>query len=88
MRDDSQSRSCRPSQKLSNGSWMYRRIIGIRLVITLVGIALVFIAVVGAGAVAERNARGALTRQFEGRLLAEARHLAVASSASLLWSRP
>ncbi|MCK4774681.1 MAG: HAMP domain-containing protein, partial [Candidatus Krumholzibacteria bacterium] len=61
-----------------------RRVVSMRLIVTLVAVGLVVVAVVGAGTVAERNAREALMREVQGRLVLEARNLALLSSSALL----
>jgi serine phosphatase RsbU (regulator of sigma subunit)/anti-sigma regulatory factor (Ser/Thr protein kinase) len=65
-----------------------RRVIGMRLVVTSTAVALITAAVLGMGAVAERQSRRALAREVEARLLLEARHLALSSAGALLSDLP
>lgn len=63
-------------------------VIGMRLIVTAVAVLLITGAVIGVGSVAERNARLALTKELETRLVLEARNLANASSGALLSEFP
>jgi sigma-B regulation protein RsbU (phosphoserine phosphatase) len=64
------------------------RVIGMRLIVTTVAVLLITSAVIGAGSVAERNARIVLTEELEIRLILEARSLGKASSGALLSEFP
>jgi serine phosphatase RsbU (regulator of sigma subunit)/anti-sigma regulatory factor (Ser/Thr protein kinase) len=59
-----------------------------RVVVITVTVAIVAAAVVLVGAVAEHNSRRALLREAEGRLLLEARHLALSGAGALLTDLP
>lgn len=60
----------------------------IRWIVTFTSVALIAAAVLAMAIVSERNARSALTREIEGRLLLQARHLALAGSDALLSDFP
>ena len=64
------------------------RVFSMRFIVTAVAVAMVTGAVVGAGAVAERQARRALTSELETRLVLEARNLALMSAPALLTEFP
>ena len=64
------------------------RVLGIRWIVTLVAVGLTAAVVLSVGAVAERNARRALTSELTSRLLLEARNLALTSSGVLLSDFP
>jgi serine phosphatase RsbU (regulator of sigma subunit)/anti-sigma regulatory factor (Ser/Thr protein kinase) len=59
-----------------------------RWIVSGAAIALTTVSVIGVGAVAERNARAALGRELQNRLLLAARNLALASSGALLSDFP
>lgn len=61
-----------------------RAVISIRVIVTSVALAITCGSMLGVGAVAERNARRALTGEVEARLFLEARNLASASAPALL----
>jgi serine phosphatase RsbU (regulator of sigma subunit)/anti-sigma regulatory factor (Ser/Thr protein kinase) len=65
-----------------------RKVISIRWIVSGAAVALTAISVAGMGLFAERNARLALTRELEARLVLEARNLALASSGALLSEFP
>ena len=65
-----------------------KRIISIRWIVTSAAVLLTAVAVLSVGAVAERNARIALTGEIESRLLLLARNLALTSSGALLGDFP
>ena len=65
-----------------------RRVISIRWIVTGAAVFLMATTVLGVGGFAERNARQALIRELETRLLLEARNLALASSGALLSDFP
>jgi serine phosphatase RsbU (regulator of sigma subunit)/anti-sigma regulatory factor (Ser/Thr protein kinase) len=64
------------------------RVFSMRLIVSAVGVLLVSAAVIGAGAVSERNARRALTQALETRLVLEARNLSTIASNALLTDFP
>lgn len=61
-----------------------RRVLSIRLIVTAAAVLLTTTAVLSVGAISERQAREALTREIEARLLLQARNLALTSSQALL----
>ena len=65
-----------------------RTVISIRIVVTSVALAITTGAMLGVGAVAERNARRALTSEVEARLFLEARNLARTATPVLLAEFP
>jgi serine phosphatase RsbU (regulator of sigma subunit)/anti-sigma regulatory factor (Ser/Thr protein kinase) len=65
-----------------------RSVLSIRWIATTVAVVLTVTAVLGVGAVSERNARAALGREIRTRLLLEARSLATSSSGALLSDYP
>ncbi|HMB68233.1 MAG TPA: hypothetical protein VKU85_02940, partial [bacterium] len=65
-----------------------RRLISIRWIVSGAAVALTAVSVAGVGLFAERNARMALSRELEARLVLEARNLALASSGALLSEFP
>jgi response regulator RpfG family c-di-GMP phosphodiesterase len=65
-----------------------RRIVSMKLVFSLVTVALVGLTVVGVFLITERNARRALQSEMEMRLVLEARHLALLSADALLAEYP
>ena len=67
---------------------LVRTVISIRIVVTSVALAITTGAMLGVGAVAERNARRALTAEVEARLLLEARNMARSASPVLLAEFP
>jgi len=65
-----------------------RTVISIRIVVTSVALAITTAAMLGVGAVAERNARRALTAEVEARLLLEGRNIARSAAPVLLGEFP
>ena len=63
-------------------------VVSIRWIVTGAAVALTAAAVVSVSAVAERNARRALTAEVEARLILDARNLALTGSAALLGDFP
>src|SRR5262245_56805752 len=76
-------------QSSPNGSRkIAHTVISIRIVVTSVALAITTGAMLGVGAVAERNARRALTSEVEARLLLEGRNLARSAAPVLLGEFP
>ncbi len=65
-----------------------RRVVSIRLIISLVTASLIAVALLGFGNLAERNTRQTLNEEIEGRLILEARNLASLSVDALLSDFP
>jgi serine phosphatase RsbU (regulator of sigma subunit)/anti-sigma regulatory factor (Ser/Thr protein kinase) len=65
-----------------------RRVLSIRWIATALAVALTAGAVFGIGTISERNARTALEREIEARLLLQAKSLAGSSSSALLGDYP
>ncbi len=65
-----------------------RRVVSIRLIISLVTASLIAVALLGFGKLAERNTRQTLNEEIEGRLILEARNLASLSVDALLSDFP
>src|SRR5262245_42087844 len=65
-----------------------RTVVSIRIVVTSVALAITTGAMLGVGAVAERNARRALTAEVQARLLLEGRNLARSAAPVLLGEFP
>lgn len=65
-----------------------RRVFSIRWIVTGVAVALTAAAVLSVGAVAERSARAALTREIQARLTLDARNLGLAATSALLGEFP
>lgn len=65
-----------------------RRVISIRWIASGVAVALTAVSVLGVSMFSERNARAALTRELQTRLILEARNLALTSSGALLSEFP
>lgn len=78
-RQDSREQAGRPSGE---------RVVSMRLILGAAAVALMAVAVLGVGFVAERHARAALSQEMEGRLLLEARNLALVAADALLTEFP
>jgi len=65
-----------------------RRVVSMRLIISVVTTSLIAVSVIGFGELAERNMRQTLSEEIEGRLILEARKLATLSVDALLTDYP
>ncbi len=64
------------------------RVVSMRLILGVAAVALTAVAVLGVGHVAERHSRATLSQEMEGRLLLEARNLALVAADALLAEFP